>query len=97
MELITDLNSDKQYQQMLERNGFTVQFIAIIPRQTPLPTDIGGWVDTFGGPFMTPLNADERKAVREEVVEQLQPVLCDFEGKWTADYVRLRFVAIKNQ
>ncbi|KAJ3057093.1 hypothetical protein HK097_000557 [Rhizophlyctis rosea] len=88
--------TDNQYQQMLESNGFTVKFIALVPRQTPLPTDIGGWVDTFGGPFMAPLRAEERKTVREEVVEQLRPVLCDFEGKWTADYVRLRFVAIKN-
>jgi len=25
----------------------------------------------------------------------LKPVLCDSQGRWTADYIRLRFAAIK--
>ena len=29
----------------------------------------------------------------EQIVTLLKPVLCDREGHWTADYVRLRFLA----
>lgn len=28
-------------------------------------------------------------------MERLRPELCDAEGRWTADYVRLRFAADK--
>ena len=30
-----------------------------------------------------------------QVQEALRPALCDADGKWTADYVRLRFSARK--
>jgi hypothetical protein len=30
----------------------------------------------------------------DEVREVLRPLLCDEQGQWTADYVRLRFAAI---
>ncbi|KAJ3275162.1 hypothetical protein HK104_003956 [Borealophlyctis nickersoniae] len=84
----------EEYKTLLESHGFKVLHIEATPRQTPLPTDIGGWVDTFGGSFMAPLTPEQRKEVREEVVQTLRPVLCDREGKWTVDYVRLRFVAV---
>jgi hypothetical protein len=31
----------------------------------------------------------------QEVKDRLRPDLCDAEGNWTADYVRLRFAADK--
>ncbi|KAJ3044199.1 hypothetical protein HDV00_002876 [Rhizophlyctis rosea] len=89
--------TDKEYKSMLERNGFTVTYIALVPRPTPLPTDVGGWIDTFGAPFMAPFDAAERKAIREEVIDALKPVSCDREGKWSVDYVRLRVVAVRNE
>jgi hypothetical protein len=36
-----------------------------------------------------------RGAYLDEVTALLKPVLCDADGKWTADYTRLRFAAIK--
>ena len=36
---------------------------------------------------------DERPAAVEEIVDLLRPSLCDGDGQWTADYVRMRFVA----
>jgi hypothetical protein len=35
----------------------------------------------------------ERSAAIEQIIALLQPVLCDREGNWSADYVRLRFRA----
>ena len=38
----------------------------------------------------------ERDAIRSDIVELLRPVLSDQSGNWTADYVRLRVVALKD-
>jgi hypothetical protein len=38
----------------------------------------------------------ERPAFIAEVQETLRPQLCDAAGRWTADYVRLRFAAEKS-
>jgi trans-aconitate methyltransferase len=81
------------YRSRLEQGDFTVEYIELIPRPTPLPTDMGGWLETFCEPFFRRLPADKRSDARDEVVAMLQPVLCDEKGRWTADYIRLRFVA----
>lgn len=85
----------QEYSQLLEAQGFTVNFIKLIPRPTPLPTDITGWLDTFGESFTRRLPATERAAFVAEVRDALKPHLCDSQGRWTADYVRLRFAAAK--
>jgi len=36
-----------------------------------------------------------RQVVIDETVALLKPALCDEEGNWTGDYVRLRFIARK--
>ncbi|HTQ24821.1 MAG TPA: class I SAM-dependent methyltransferase [Candidatus Binataceae bacterium] len=81
------------YRARLERGGFTVEYIELIPRPTPLPTDMAGWLDTFAAPFLGWLPAPERAPARDEVIAMLRPVLCDENGRWTADYMRLRFLA----
>lgn len=81
------------YTGRLERGGFAVDYIALIPRPTPFPTAMAGWLETFGAPFFSRLPSAERDAARDEVVELLRPVLCDSEGHWTGDYIRLRFAA----
>jgi trans-aconitate methyltransferase len=81
------------YRARLARGGFKVEYIELIPRPTPLPTDMAGWLETFGQVFFNRLAAHERLAARDEVVAMLRPVLCDEQGRWTADYIRLRFVA----
>ena len=85
--------SVEEYRTRLSRHGFAVDSIALIPRPTPLPTDMRGWLETFAGPFVGQLAGDERSAALDEAVELLRPALCDGSGQWTADYVRLRFRA----
>jgi len=82
-----------EYREKLEAAGFVTESIALIPRPTPLPTDLGGWLDTFGESFFTSLAPEDRSRARQEVVDLVKPVLCDSRGRWTADYVRLRFAA----
>jgi trans-aconitate methyltransferase len=81
------------YRSRLEQAGFTVDYIELIPRPTPLPTNMGGWLELFAQPFLNRLPADQRSHVVAEVVEMLRPVLCDEQGRWTGDYIRLRFRA----
>jgi trans-aconitate methyltransferase len=81
------------YGARLGRAGFAVDSIALIPRPTPLPGDVRDWLDTFAGTFLDGLEAAERAQVRDEVAHLLAPALCDEAGRWTADYVRLRFAA----
>jgi trans-aconitate methyltransferase len=83
------------YQTQLEAAGFEVQQIALIPRPTPLPTGVRGWLETFANPFTQVLPEGDRSAFLDTVINTVEPQLCDAAGQWTADYVRLRFVAKK--
>jgi len=83
----------EEYRERLERAGFQVQYIELIPRPTPLPTGMRGWLETFAIPFISSVPEDKRAAFLDDVAERLRPALCDASGQWTADYVRLRFLA----
>jgi SAM-dependent methyltransferase len=81
----------------LERHGFVVDSIALFPRPTPLPGDVTGWLETFAESFLTALPPSERPAFLAEVQDALRPRLADADGRWTADYVRLRFAARRGE
>ena len=85
----------EDYERRLRRAGFVPQSVQLIPRPTPLPTGMRGWLDTFANPFSAALPCEERGGFLDEVTALLKPVLCDTNGNWTADYIRLRFAAIK--
>ena len=85
----------EEYSRHLMNGGFLINYIALIPRPTPLPGDITGWLETFAESFTATLLPVERSSYISEVQEALRPELCDAEGKWTADYIRLRFAASK--
>jgi len=87
--------SADEYAARLEAAGFMVDFITLFPRPTPLPTGMAGWLDTFGVALFSHVPAGDRVAIRDEVVALLKPALRDQAGRWTADYVRLQFVARK--
>jgi trans-aconitate methyltransferase len=84
-----------RYAALLERRGFRVRDARLIPRPTPLPGDVTDWLETFANPFLAPVPEGERPRVLAELREALRPTLCDDRGRWTADYVRLRFAAVK--
>jgi SAM-dependent methyltransferase len=84
-----------EYEARLRRAGFVPQSVQLVPRPTPLPTGMRGWLETFANPYCAALPRGERDAFLEEVTALLKPVLCDAQGRWTADYIRLRFAAVK--
>jgi trans-aconitate methyltransferase len=83
------------YAPRLEAAGLRVDSIALIPRPTPLPGDVVGWLETFGESFSSALPAESRAEYLQEVRRELEPKLRDGSGTWVADYVRLRFSATK--
>lgn len=85
----------EEYRRLLEARGFEVSYAALIPRPTPLPGDVVGWLETFAENFTFALPAEDRPGFLIEVRDRLRPRLCDSAGHWTADYVRLRFAATK--
>ena len=85
--------SPAEYGARLARGGFAVDSIELVPRLTRLPGDITGWLDTFADSFFNLLPEAEREPARQEVRALLLPMLCDGEGTWHVDYMRLRFSA----
>jgi trans-aconitate methyltransferase len=83
----------EDYGARLAAAGFDVRHIALIPRPTPLPGDVMAWLTTFSGCFTGLLPVAERLEYLECVRQRVKPYLCDAQGRWTADYVRLRFAA----
>ena len=82
------------YTRRLTSHGFTVARIILFPRPTPLGSGgITAWLNTFCRGALDALPEDLRETAVAETVALLAPVLCDEEGQWTADYVRLRFIA----
>ncbi len=87
--------SVQKFKSILEEAGFEVPYMELIPRPTPLPTGIRGWVETFGSSFLEDAEPGVQQEMLNEIENLLAPALRDEFGNWTADYVRLRFKALK--
>ena len=87
--------SPEEYSELLSKAGFIVTYIDLIPRPTKLPGDILGWLEVFAQPFTQAVAEPERARFLKEVRTELATCLRDDADNWFADYVRLRFKAIK--
>jgi trans-aconitate methyltransferase len=86
-----------EYASLLERADFEVRFMQLFDRPTPLddcPNGIADWLRMFGGDLLAVVPAARRTRVQERVNELTRPRL-EREGRWVADYRRLRFMAVK--
>ncbi len=83
------------YRGRLTACGFEVVSIALIDRPTRLPGDITAWLETFAEPVLLALEPAARPALLGQVRKMLKPELYGADTGWTADYVRLRFKALK--
>ena len=84
-----------EYTGRLDTAGFDVKSIELIDRPTPLPGDISGWLATFCEAFILSVPEPMRAEFLDQLREALRPRLVDEAGVWVADYVRLRFLAVK--
>ena len=84
-----------EHRTRLEHAGFTVERIELIPRPTVIQTEMTDWLETLAAPALALLPEGDRTGAVLSVQELLKPALCDASGTWTADYIRLRFKAVK--
>jgi 2-isopropylmalate synthase len=85
---------DTEYKQLLENNGFNVEYIELIPRPTKID-DIANWLDIFANGIVSHLTDEQQKQFKQEVRAILKPKIYSEEDGWVADYVRLRLKATK--
>ena len=85
--------SPEEFTRLYACAGFTQIETQLIPRPTPLPAGIAGWVLTFRAGMLDVAGVPEaeRPALAAAVEQRLQPILQQPDGSWSADYVRLRF------
>jgi trans-aconitate methyltransferase len=85
-----------EYAALLEAYGLEVRSALLFDRPTPLEGEKGmeNWIRQFKWFYFESLSVAEREGALQETVEKLRPILFR-DGKWTADYRRLRFVAVK--
>jgi len=85
-----------EYGAVLESAGFEVEAAWLFPRFTPLEgeTGIRDWIRMFRGGMIGPLSEAELDAVLGIAEERLRGVLYR-DGRWHADYKRLRVCARK--
>ena len=85
--------TDDEFAGLLTSAGFEPETVRLVPRPTFLPSGMDAWLRTFAGTIFAPLDEAGREAALGQTVELLRPSLCDSQGRWTADYMRLRFSA----
>lgn len=87
-----------EYTSILEQYGFKVQQALYFDRATELADPENGiidWFDMFGDHFFENMPAATRTAILQQAQESLRPTHFR-DGKWVADYVRLRIAAVKH-
>ena len=87
--------SPKDYQHLLEQQDFEVKTIILTPRPTPLDSGLGKWLEIFADSITRHLQAEQNAIFLSAVKDKLRPILYTEEHGWVADYVRLRFEAVK--
>jgi SAM-dependent methyltransferase len=82
----------------LERHGFTVRSVALIDRPTPLAEGVttAGWAAMFGATLVTDVPPERRAEFDAAVDDHARTLGLQTEAGWHADYVRLRFTAVRD-
>ena len=85
-----------EYAALLEEEGFEVRFAVLFDRPTELtgPDGLKDWIDMFVKAPFAGIGAEEQAEIVDEAVEALRDEL-RVDGKWYADYVRLRMKAVR--
>lgn len=87
--------SPTEQRRRLKAAGFDVEICALHPRPTPVATGMEAWLETLAAPALACLPLGDRAHARAAVAELVAPALRDADGAWMADYMRLRFKAMK--
>ena len=87
-----------EYASLMEGAGFRVTFAQHYDRPTPLDGDNGmrNWIDMFCSAFFKGIAEDEKNDLLTKIEQHLHPVLYK-EGRWVADYKRIRVIGVKEK
>jgi ubiquinone/menaquinone biosynthesis C-methylase UbiE len=80
---------------VLEKAGFTVEYLELITRPTPLKSGINSWLEIFANGIIDCLTPEQKSQFITEVTKKLKPLIYSETEGWIADYVRIRFQARK--
>ncbi len=86
-----------EYSALLENSGFRVKYAVLFDRPTELKGENGlkDWINMFvKTPFSVVENAEEREFIKNAACDSLKNTLYK-DGKWYADYVRIRMKAVR--
>ena len=89
--------SISEYTTLLEDNGFEVELAQLFERPTELADSENGikeWLLMFGTVFFKDISIDERDQIIGKIQESVRD-RCFINGKWFADYKRIRILATK--
>lgn len=80
-----------------EAEGFEHVEAELFARPTPLRSGIRGWLKTFRAGFLAAAGVapDREDGLIDRIEDVLRPILFDSKQGWVADYVRLRWRALK--
>ena len=85
-----------EYTGLLERGGLEVTYAHLFDRPTPLEGEEGmrDWIIMFWGDLLNVIPSEKRDSFWRHIETELRPTLIR-DGKWFADYRRLRIVATR--
>ena len=87
-----------EYSTELESAGFKVIFAEHYDRPTELADENSGikdWISMFAESFFIGVSENHIEEIKNEVQESIKQK-CLINGKWFADYKRIRIIALKN-
>ena len=88
--------TEKEETELLNKYGLKVKRMISFSRPTLLPTGIKGWLQTFSAPAFVNIPKEMHEKLIDEIAEKVEKELEKNEnGQIIADYVRLRFEAVK--
>ncbi len=88
-----------EYADLLEQQGFEVQYARLFDRPTPLDggeSGMANWLRMFANGILSNLSLKQQAQVIQSVEAQLRSTLYQ-NGQWIADYRRIRIVACKRE
>ena len=87
--------SVKEYTTLLESEGFSVEYMEIIPRPTPMD-DVIYWLEIFANGMTKNLTLAQLGVFKVECRAILKKTIYSEEEGWILDYKRLRVKAVKS-
>jgi SAM-dependent methyltransferase len=85
-----------EYSGILERHGFELRRAELVDRMTPLEDGENGirlWIEMFGKSLVAAVPTKELPRILAEFEQEVRPQLYDG-GVWSADYRRIRILAV---